>query len=169
MSSQFRFPSLQKRKVKKHSEEKIWCPSKPNGSPGFENTQCKSNGCDITSHYSNATILSSHWKSPGLYHNVTSESLAFSSWRISTSFLNTGANLAGLTAPGPDLFNLATQQEQCCQSEMPLALIPRTYVKGQFCPSALERVQSVSVLRGPRFLCLFKIASSPSSPCFLKF
>lgn len=61
--------------------------------------------------------------------------MAFSSWRISASFLKAGTNLVRLTAPGPDLFNLATQQEQCCQSETPLALISRTSVEvSSFCP-----------------------------------
>lgn len=63
------------------------------------------------------------------------QSLAFSLWRVSTSFLNSGADLTGLTAPGPDPYNLATQQEQCCQSETPLALIPKTSAKGEFCLS----------------------------------
>lgn len=42
-----------------------------------------------------------------------------------------------IDSPRPDPYSLATQQEQCCQSEMPLALIPRTSVKKQFCLSAL--------------------------------
>lgn len=35
-----------------------------------------------------------------------------SPWRISTSLQKAGANFVGLAAPGPDLFNFATQQEK---------------------------------------------------------
>lgn len=43
---------------------------------------------------------------------MSHQSPILSPWRISTSFQKAGANFVGLTAPGPDLFNFATQQEK---------------------------------------------------------